>query len=115
MGVRIAIDDFGTGYSNLAYLKNLPIHTLKLAGPFVEGLAGDPAGSDRVDEQIVATLVHLAHTLNLSVTAEGVETAAQAERLRILGCDTAQGWHFAHPAPPEHIDRLLASAELGLP
>jgi diguanylate cyclase (GGDEF)-like protein/PAS domain S-box-containing protein len=115
MGVRIAIDDFGTGYSNLAYLKNLPIHTLKLAGPFVEGLAGDAAGSDRVDEQIVATLINLAHTLDLSVTAEGVETAAQAERLRVLGCDTAQGWHFAHPGPPEHIDRLLASVESGLP
>jgi predicted signal transduction protein with EAL and GGDEF domain len=112
MGVRIAIDDFGTGYSNLAYLRNLPVHTLKLAGPFIEGLAGQETEPNGVDEQIVATLINLAHTLKLSVTAEGVETRAQAERLRALGCDTAQGWHFAHPASPDHIDRLLDTAHL---
>ncbi|MGH3646486.1 MAG: putative bifunctional diguanylate cyclase/phosphodiesterase, partial [Micromonosporaceae bacterium] len=68
MGIRIAIDDFGTGYSNLAYLRKLPLHTLKIAGSFVAGLT---AGSDPADEQIVATLVELAHSLGLAVNAEG--------------------------------------------
>jgi diguanylate cyclase (GGDEF)-like protein/PAS domain S-box-containing protein len=106
MGVRIAIDDFGTGYSNLAYLKHLPVHELKIAGSFMEGLrAADE--EDPVDAQIVATLVQLAHALRLGVTAEGVETPAQAKRLHRIGCDTGQGWFFARPGPPEDIDRLL--------
>jgi diguanylate cyclase (GGDEF)-like protein/PAS domain S-box-containing protein len=107
MGVRIAIDDFGTGYSNLAYLRHLPVNELKIAGSFVEGLrANDRA--DPVDAQIVASLVSLAHALGLTVTAEGVETPAQAERLRLIGCDSGQGWLFARPAAAENIDRLLA-------
>lgn len=109
LGVRIAIDDFGTGYSNLAYLRRLPVHSLKLAGPFVAGLrsANRP---DRVDQEIVATLIKLAHALNLTVTAEGVETAQQAARLRAMWCDTAQGWYYAQPGPPDSMDRLLAPA-----
>ena len=67
MGVRIAIDDFGTGYSNLAYLPRLPLHTMKLAGVFIDGLRQHTTGSD----QIVASLISLAHDLGLSVTAEG--------------------------------------------
>ncbi|HSK97204.1 MAG TPA: bifunctional diguanylate cyclase/phosphodiesterase [Euzebyales bacterium] len=96
-GVRIAIDDFGTGYSNLAYLRALPVSELKLDGSFVQGLrsADKP---DRTDEQIVAALVNLGHSLGLTVTAEGVETAIQADRLRLIGCDAGQGWHFGHPA-----------------
>jgi diguanylate cyclase (GGDEF)-like protein/PAS domain S-box-containing protein len=109
MGVRIAIDDFGTGYSNLAYLRHLPVKELKIAGSFVEGLqASDRA--DPVDAQIVATLVTLAHALGLTVTAEGVETPAQAERLRRIGCDSGQGWLFAKPGKPDTIARLLADA-----
>ncbi|MGO1050719.1 putative bifunctional diguanylate cyclase/phosphodiesterase [Crossiella sp. CA198] len=106
MGVRIAIDDFGTGYSNLAYLRHLPVHELKIAGSFVEGLRAAAAG-DEVDQQIVATLVSLAHALGLTVTAEGVETTTQAERLRAIGCDSGQGWLFAKPGPPASIDGLL--------
>jgi diguanylate cyclase (GGDEF)-like protein/PAS domain S-box-containing protein len=107
LGVRIAIDDFGTGYSNLAYLRRLPVHSLKLAGSFVAGLrsANRP---DRVDQEIVATLIKLAHTLNLTVTAEGVETAQQAARLRAMWCDTAQGWYYAQPGPPASMDQHLA-------
>ncbi|WP_179118519.1 putative bifunctional diguanylate cyclase/phosphodiesterase [Saccharothrix sp. ALI-22-I] len=106
MGVRIAIDDFGTGYSNLAYLKHLPVHELKIAGSFMEGLrAADE--EDAVDVQIVSTLVQLAHALQLGVTAEGVETPAQAKRLHRIGCDTGQGWFFAKPMKPESIDELL--------
>ncbi|MFI1193875.1 putative bifunctional diguanylate cyclase/phosphodiesterase [Micromonospora sp. NPDC020750] len=101
LGVRIAIDDFGTGYCNLAYLRDLPVTELKVAGDFVAGLrapADDPAS--RTDERILASLVSLAHALDLTVTAEGVETAGQADRLRAIGCDAAQGWHFGRPAPP---------------
>ncbi|HEX3647782.1 MAG TPA: EAL domain-containing protein [Pseudonocardiaceae bacterium] len=102
-GVRIAIDDFGTGYSNLAYLRHLPVTELKIAGSFVEGLRAADR-SDPVDAQIVATLVTLAHALGLTVTAEGVETPEQARRLRRIGCDSAQGWLYARPGPPEDID-----------
>ncbi|CAL9667518.1 EAL domain-containing protein [Saccharothrix sp. NPDC042600] len=106
MGVRIAIDDFGTGYSNLAYLKHLPVHELKIAGSFMEGLrAADE--EDPVDVQIVSTLVQLAHALQLGVTAEGVETPSQAKRLHRIGCDTGQGWFFAKPMTPGEIDELL--------
>ncbi|GAA3348321.1 cyclic Di-GMP phosphodiesterase RmdA [Amorphoplanes nipponensis] len=105
-GIRIAIDDFGTGYSNFAYLRRLPVHTLKLAGPFVDGLR-DPAGGDSVDERIVETIIRLAHAIGISVTAEAVETRLQAERLRALGCDTGQGWLFARPLPPAEMTELL--------
>ncbi|MER7332005.1 MULTISPECIES: bifunctional diguanylate cyclase/phosphodiesterase [unclassified Micromonospora] len=100
LGVRIAIDDFGTGYCNLAYLRDLPVTELKVAGQFVAGLR---APESRADERILASLVSLAHALDLTVTAEGVETAAQAERLRAIGCDAAQGWHFGRPDSAERI------------
>ncbi|MFE7526629.1 putative bifunctional diguanylate cyclase/phosphodiesterase [Kitasatospora sp. NPDC057542] len=118
MGVRIAIDDFGTGYSNLAYLSRLPVHVLKLDGTFIEGFR-EPAPADRpglpelgsrrsdADEQIVGAMVQLAHTLGLTVTAEGIESAAQAERLRLTGCDTAQGWYFARPGEAELVAAIL--------
>jgi diguanylate cyclase (GGDEF)-like protein/PAS domain S-box-containing protein len=111
LGVRIAIDDFGTGYSNLAYLRRLPVHSLKLAGSFVAGLR-PPDSPDPVDKEIVATLIKLAHTLHLTVTAEGVETPQQAARLRTLGCDTAQGWHYAMPGPPDQVIAFLDAATL---
>ncbi|WP_263105247.1 putative bifunctional diguanylate cyclase/phosphodiesterase [Kitasatospora sp. DSM 101779] len=125
MGIRIAIDDFGTGYSNLAYLSRLPVHVLKLDGTFVEafrdagttGLPGgrsaspDPDGArarrTEADEQIVGAMVQLAHALGLTVTAEGIENAAQAERLRLTGCDTAQGWYFAKPGDAEIVADML--------
>jgi diguanylate cyclase (GGDEF)-like protein/PAS domain S-box-containing protein len=107
MGIRIAIDDFGTGYSNLSYLRHLPVHALKIAGSFVEGLRSGEGG-DSVDVQIVTALVSLAHTLKLDVIAEGVETREQADRLREIGCDSAQGWLYAKPGPPEEISQWLA-------
>ncbi|MFG3704241.1 putative bifunctional diguanylate cyclase/phosphodiesterase [Micromonospora sp. NPDC047670] len=100
LGVRIAIDDFGTGYCNLAYLRDLPVTELKVAGQFVAGLR---APESRADERILASLVSLAHALDLTVTAEGVETAGQAERLRAIGCDAAQGWHFGRPDSAERL------------
>jgi PAS domain S-box-containing protein len=107
MGVRIAIDDFGTGYSNLAYLRSLPVHTLKLAGTFIENMR-DGESSDRTDEQIVENLIRLAHTIGLTVTAEAVETETQLHRLQLFGCDMVQGWYVARAVPPEFIPTLLA-------
>ncbi|MET0419579.1 MAG: EAL domain-containing protein [Actinoplanes sp.] len=106
-GIRIAIDDFGTGYSNLAYLRRLPVHTLKLAGPFVNGLRTVDGATESVDERIVETIVRLAHAIGISVTAEAVETSPQADRLRDLGVDTGQGWLFARPQPPADVTELL--------
>jgi diguanylate cyclase (GGDEF)-like protein/PAS domain S-box-containing protein len=104
MGVDIALDDFGTGYSNLANLRRLPVSILKLDRSFTQGMQQFPA--DPVDLKIVEGIVSLAHSLDLAVTVEGVETGAQAEQLRILGCDTAQGWYYARPGPPERLHEL---------
>ncbi|KRV47789.1 histidine kinase [Wenjunlia vitaminophila] len=109
MGVRIAIDDFGTGYSNLAYLSRLPVGALKLDGSFVRGFGSDQHPNP-ADETIVTALVKLAHQLGLTVTAEGVESAEQAERLHAIGCDTAQGWFYARALPPEQIGSMLRQA-----
>ncbi|MGK5631092.1 putative bifunctional diguanylate cyclase/phosphodiesterase [Streptomyces sp. URMC 123] len=104
LGVDIALDDFGTGYSNLANLRRMPVSTLKLDRSFTLGMQRDPA--DPVDIKIVEGIVSLAHTLDLTVTVEGVETGLQAEHLRVLGCDTAQGWYYARPGPPERLHAL---------
>ncbi|MFJ9241959.1 putative bifunctional diguanylate cyclase/phosphodiesterase [Streptomyces sp. NPDC101776] len=104
MGVDIALDDFGTGYSNLANLRRLPVSILKLDRSFTQSMQQFPA--DPVDLKIVEGIVSLAHSLNLTVTVEGVETGAQAEQLRILGCDTAQGWYYARPGPPDRLHDL---------
>ncbi|MFJ9903236.1 putative bifunctional diguanylate cyclase/phosphodiesterase [Streptomyces sp. NPDC101152] len=104
MGVDIALDDFGTGYSNLANLRRLPVSILKLDRSFTQSMQQFPA--DPVDLKIVDGIVSLAHSLDLAVTVEGVETGAQAEQLRILGCDTAQGWYYARPGPPDRLHEL---------
>ncbi|MFG2883593.1 putative bifunctional diguanylate cyclase/phosphodiesterase [Streptomyces sp. NPDC048297] len=104
MGIHIALDDFGTGYSNLANLRRLPVNVLKLDRSFTQGMQQFPA--DPVDLKIVEGIVSLAHSLDLAVTVEGVETGAQAEQLRILGCDTAQGWYYARPGPPDRLHEL---------
>ncbi|WP_018330578.1 putative bifunctional diguanylate cyclase/phosphodiesterase [Actinomycetospora chiangmaiensis] len=106
LGVRIAIDDFGTGYSNLSYLRKLPVDVIKLDGSFGERLR-DEEVTNTVDERIVGTLVDLGHALGMTVCAEGVETGAQASRLRRLGCDEGQGWHFAAALPREDIQEVL--------
>ncbi|MBW5421661.1 EAL domain-containing protein [Streptomyces sp. BG9H] len=109
MGVDIALDDFGTGYSNLANLRRLPVSVLKLDRSFTQSMQHFPA--DPVDLKIVEGIVSLAHSLDLAVTVEGVETGAQADQLRELGCDTAQGWYYARPGPPDQLHELaLADA-----
>ncbi|MFC4500502.1 MULTISPECIES: putative bifunctional diguanylate cyclase/phosphodiesterase [Streptomyces] len=112
MGVHIAIDDFGTGYSNLAYLSRLPVSVLKLDGSFVRGFQyeGTGAAPNPADEVVVEAMIDLAHRLGLTVTAECVETAAQATRLRRIGCDTGQGWLYSRPVPPDRISELMNTA-----
>ncbi|KIF77959.1 diguanylate phosphodiesterase [Streptomyces sp. 150FB] len=104
MGVHIALDDFGTGYSNLANLRRLPVSVLKLDRSFTQGMQQHPA--DPVDLKIIEGIVSLAHSLDLAVTVEGVETGAQADHLRRLGCDTGQGWYYARPGPPDQLHVL---------
>ncbi|HET8683649.1 MAG TPA: bifunctional diguanylate cyclase/phosphodiesterase [Micromonosporaceae bacterium] len=105
LGVRLSIDDFGTGYSSLAYLRKLPVHELKLAAGFTWNLGLSTPAPD--DEAIVATLVSLGRTLGLTVVAEGIESRAQARRVRDLGCHIGQGWHLGLPQPPERVTALL--------
>jgi EAL domain-containing protein (putative c-di-GMP-specific phosphodiesterase class I) len=94
LGVHISIDDFGVGYSSLSYLKRLPADDLKLDQSFVTGI-----GQDTKDAAIVRTVIDLAHTLGMKVIAEGVESSAQVERLKDMGCELAQGYHFTEPLP----------------
>jgi predicted signal transduction protein with EAL and GGDEF domain len=103
LGVSLSVDDFGTGYSSLAYLQVLPADFLKVDRSFVERLGTNPRA-----DAIVGTIIDLAHTLGLGVVAEGVETEAQAEVLTRLGCDQAQGYLFARPAPADEVTPKLA-------
>ncbi|HUS60917.1 MAG TPA: EAL domain-containing protein, partial [Acidimicrobiales bacterium] len=104
LGIGLAVDDFGTGSSSLSYLKHLPFSLLKLDKSFVDGVGTDPK-----DRALVASIVAMSRALGLEVTAEGVETSEQIEALQILGCDRAQGFHYARPMPAPMIDALLAT------
>ena len=104
LGVKIAVDDFGTGYSSLSYLKRFPVDFLKIDRSFVEGL-----GRDSKDEGLVSASIELAHALDLEAIAEGVETEAQLEYLRSLGCDLAQGFYFQKPSPGDTTSESLAA------
>ena len=107
MGVRVVLDDFGTGYSSLAYLKHLPLDTIKIDQSFVAGLDGD------ADRSIVEAVIALAHGLRIEVVAEGIETETQFRLLREMGCDVGQGYLFARPLPAVEAGRLLTSIRSG--
>ena len=102
LGVQIAIDDFGKGFSSLNYLKNFPIKRLKIDRSFVNDLL-----TDQNDAKIISAIIHLAHTLNLEVIAEGVETEEQADYLCSLQCDEAQGYYYGKPMPVEKVEEMV--------
>lgn len=101
-GIEVAIDDFGTGYSSLARLKSLPITTLKIDRSFLNGVPGEENAVS-----VVNTIAHMAHNLGIQSIAEGIETEAQWQILRELGCPLGQGFYFARPMPEKDLLRLL--------
>jgi diguanylate cyclase (GGDEF)-like protein len=102
MGVLVSVDDFGTGYSSMSYLRRFPIDKLKIDRVFISEIANRPE-----DASIVRAIVSLAHSLRLKVVAEGVETLAQLEFLRAIGCDEYQGYHFSRPLPEKEFEQLI--------
>ena len=105
--MKLSIDDFGTGYSSLAYLKRFPIDKLKVDQSFVHDVLDDADGT-----AIVSAIIGMGRSLRLTTIAEGVETSAQYQRLRELGCDELQGYLISRPMPAEICEEWLRSAAL---
>jgi diguanylate cyclase (GGDEF)-like protein len=105
LGITIAIDDFGTGYSSLTYLKQLPLHTLKIDKSFIMNM-----DNDENDAVIVRSTIDLAHNLGRQVVAEGIETKEAWDLLCVLGCDGAQGFHISRPLPSEEFGQWLKAS-----
>jgi diguanylate cyclase (GGDEF)-like protein/PAS domain S-box-containing protein len=102
LGTHLAIDDFGTGHSSLAYLKQFPVHEVKVDRAFVQGVAESP-----VDSAIVRAIIDLANAMGIGAVAEGMETKDQVTELKMLGCRVGQGYYFSHPLPAGEFDELL--------
>ena len=102
LGVKIGLDDFGMGYSSLAYLRQFPLDFVKIDKSFIDGLV-----TDQRDRAVVSAIIVVAHALDLTVVAEGVEQASQREVLVDLGCDRAQGFLYAASGAPENVDSLV--------
>jgi EAL domain-containing protein (putative c-di-GMP-specific phosphodiesterase class I) len=108
-GIAIAVDDFGTGYSSLAYLRDLPIDELKLDRSFIFSMADDARAA-----AIVESTIALAHSLNLRMVAEGVESRATYKELARYGCDLAQGYYLSRPLPAPELEHWLAERNAAL-
>jgi diguanylate cyclase (GGDEF)-like protein len=106
VGVRLALDDFGTGYSSLSYLRSLPLDILKIAMPFVEGI-----NRGEQESSFVRMIIELARTLGLEVIAEGIESSAQLEALRELGCELGQGFYLGLPTGVDASTRVVLAAD----
>jgi EAL domain-containing protein (putative c-di-GMP-specific phosphodiesterase class I) len=102
LGARLAIDDFGIGHSSLAYLKQFPVHEVKVDRTFVQGVA-----ENAVDSAIVRAVIDLANAMGISAVAEGVETRHQVAELKMLGCQVGQGFYFSRPLRVEEFDEVL--------
>ncbi len=109
LGTRLSIDDFGTGYSSLGYLKDLPVHEIKIDKSFIQGVTKEGHGT-----AIVSSIIDLGHHLGLEVVAEGVEDHATWERLAALGCDAAQGYYMSRPLDPDALTSWLSASPWGL-
>ena len=105
-GARIAIDDFGTGYSSLSHLTRMPVDLVKIAKPFVDGVADH--GRDAL---LARAVIRIGRALNIETVAEGIEHDDQHRRLRSLRCDLGQGFHFAEPVDAEEFGALIAEQE----
>ena len=103
IGVKLAIDDFGTGYSSLSYLQSFPVDTLKLDGSFIRKIGENPAS-----ENLVSATINLAHSLNLKLVAESVETQGHLDFLREKGCDIIQGYFYSKPLTKEKFEKFMA-------
>jgi EAL domain-containing protein (putative c-di-GMP-specific phosphodiesterase class I) len=101
----MALDDFGTGYSGLSHLRRFPVDIVKIDQAFIADIGSGSAGT--AGTAIIRAVARLAHELDLSVTAEGVETTAQHEQIRRLGCDHAQGFLYGAPMPRHELSALL--------
>ena len=102
MGIHISLDDFGTGYSSLGFLKRFPLHSLKIDRSFVMDLSADSE-----DTAIISAIISMAHNMDLTVVAEGVETLEQLDFLKKNKCDEIQGYYYSHPLPPDEFSRML--------
>ena len=104
MGVKLSLDDFGTGYSSLSYVMNLPIDKLKIDRSFIQNMESDKRGA-----AIVSAIIAMAHSLGLSVIAEGVEKEAHVQLLKTMHCDIVQGYFISHPLPAREFEQMMSS------
>ena len=106
LGVKLIVDDFGVGYSSLSYLKSFPLDCLKIDRSFVESL--EELREEPQNQEVVKAIIGLAHTLDLDIVAEGIESAIQCARLQALGCEMGQGNYFSVPLSAEAAGAFLA-------